>query len=73
MIDPMTLKDLHNYREIWEKSGCQALGVRLTAPQAAALRWELHQLYGQDPGPRLTTLYGLEVLQTDAEAFSLED
>lgn len=70
--NPLTLKEILHLREEWEGNGRHALGVRLTPSQAQELRRELHHLYGQDPGPRLTTLYGMEVLQTDAGQFSFE-
>lgn len=67
-----SLKDVKQLKLQFEADGRQALGIRLTAAQAEALRRELHHLYGKDPGPRLTTLYGLEVLSVDAPELGFE-
>lgn len=67
-----SLKEVKEWRAKFEADGRQALGIHLTAAQAAALRDELHHLYGKDPGPRLTTLYGMEVLSVDAESLWFE-
>ncbi|MBF0161045.1 MAG: hypothetical protein HQL88_02045 [Magnetococcales bacterium] len=66
--NPLGLEAFKSLKESFEADGSQAVGVHLTPEQAGFLRWELHQLYGTDPGPCLPTLYGLEVLSTDAPA-----
>ncbi|MEO5341424.1 MAG: hypothetical protein H7837_13065 [Magnetococcus sp. MYC-9] len=68
--DPLTLEGFKERKEAFEADGRQAIGVHLTAEQAGFLRWELHQLYGTDPGQWLPTLYGLEVLSSDARELS---
>ncbi|MEO5377640.1 MAG: hypothetical protein H7832_07665 [Magnetococcus sp. DMHC-6] len=68
----MTLPEFKHLLEEFEADGRQALGVYLTKEQAVDLRWELYQLYGSDPGPHLTTLYGLGVLATDAPFLRFE-
>ena len=65
-LNPLGLEGFKTLKEAFEADGRQAVGVHLTPDQAGFLRWELHQLYGADPGPCLPTLYGLEVLSTDA-------
>ncbi|MBF0455798.1 MAG: hypothetical protein HQL72_13415 [Magnetococcales bacterium] len=68
----MTLSELKEQKLAFEADGSQAMGVYLTKEQSKALRWELHQLYGFDNGENLTTLYGIEVLDTEAETFRFE-
>ncbi|MBF0123933.1 MAG: hypothetical protein HQL60_01195 [Magnetococcales bacterium] len=69
----MTLSELKQLKDRYEfDGGRQAMGVRLTAAQAADLRWELYQIYGNDPGQSLMTLYGLAVLSTDAPSLQFE-
>lgn len=68
----MTLKEFSALKEDYERDGRQATGVRLTPDQARELRRELAHLYGQDPGERLTTLYGLEVLTIQADRIAFE-
>lgn len=69
----MTLTEFKTLKAAFEKGGRQAMAVHLTPEQAEALRWELHQMYGQDPGPNLTTLYGLEVRSTQASSLWFEE
>ncbi|MBF0181736.1 MAG: hypothetical protein HQM03_17090 [Magnetococcales bacterium] len=66
------LKDLLVLKNAFEADGQHALGVHLTPDWAKELRWELHQYYGKDPGERLTTVYGMEVLSLDAEEVRFE-
>lgn len=68
----ITMAEIKHQKELFEADGRQALGIRLTATQAAELRHELHHYYGKDPGPRLTTLYGMEILSIEAPALSFE-
>lgn len=68
----MTLHELKTLKETFEQDGRQATGVRLTADQAADCRWELHQLYGYDPGEYLTPLYGLEIVSIQAETLQFD-
>jgi len=60
------LHELKALKEQYEAENRFCMGVHLPADVAAKIRRELHLLYGQDPGVGLTTLYGLEVLSTDA-------
>jgi hypothetical protein len=46
--------------------------VHLPADIARSIRRELLQLYGQDPGEGLTTLFGIEVLSTSAPEIKFE-
>ncbi|MBF0609676.1 MAG: hypothetical protein G8345_01555 [Magnetococcales bacterium] len=69
----MTLKELKALKEEFEKDGRQAMAVYLTSEQAKELRWEIHQLYGFDPGEMLTTLYGMSVAAIDAPTFRFEE
>lgn len=68
----MNLKEFRALKEEYERDGRQAAGVRLTRAQAEQLRRELAHLYGQDPGERLTTLYGIEVVTIDADHCAFE-
>lgn len=68
----VNIKQVLAQKTTFEANGRQALGVHLTSELTKALRWELHQYYGSDPGERLTTLYGLEILSCDAPALSFE-
>ena len=58
--------NLRRSRSSLRRKTVSAWGVHLPADVAAKIRRELHLLYGRDPGEGLTTLYGLEVLSTDA-------
>ena len=69
----MTLQELKQLKDQFEEDGRQAKGVYLTPQQTQSIRWELHQLYGTDPGTHLPTLYGLEVLAMDAEKLRFEE
>ncbi|MBF0176172.1 MAG: hypothetical protein HQL63_04905 [Magnetococcales bacterium] len=69
----MLLKKILSLKESFETDGRQPLGIRLTPAQAKEIRWELHQLYGFDPGPGLMPLYGMEILATDADSMTLEE
>lgn len=68
----MTLDEFKQLKNQFEADGRHATGVYLTSEQAKALRQELHQYYGSDPGEYLTTLYGLEILGIDAEELLFE-
>ena len=68
----LSLKEIKQLKEFFERDGQQATGVHVTREQAHALRRELHQLYGFDPGAELTTFYGVEVLSTNAPMFRFE-
>ena len=63
----ITLKEFTDFKKQFEADGRQATGVWLTPDQAVELRRELYNLYGEDPGDKLMTLYGLEVLSTEAK------
>lgn len=69
----MTLSELKKLKKDFEADGTQALGVSFTKEQSVELRRELHHYYGFDNGENLTTLWGMEVLDTDAESFSFDD
>ncbi|MBF0614433.1 MAG: hypothetical protein G8237_05740 [Magnetococcales bacterium] len=71
-MDTVYLKQVLENKQLFEADGRQALGVHLPAELAKALRWELHQYYGNDPGADLTTLYGIEVLSVDAPEIRFE-
>lgn len=66
------IKDILARKLAYEADGKQAMGVHLPSETAKALRWELHQYYGADPGETLTTLYGMEVLSLDAGEIRFE-
>ena len=68
----MTLSEVKKLKNEFEADGSQAMGVHLTKEQSTELRRELHHLYGFDNGENLTTLYGIEVMSTDADSFSFE-
>lgn len=70
MIDP--LKDLKQRIDEAEVDGSQVMGLHLTPEMTKAIRWELHLMYGKDPGDELTLLYGVEVLSQDADELILE-
>jgi len=55
-----------------EADGSQVIGIHLTAEMAEAIRWELKQMYGSDPGSELTLLFGAAVLSQDADELKLE-
>ena len=60
------LKYLKGLKEEFEENNRFCTGVHLPADIARSIRRELLQLYGQDPGEGLTTLFGIEVLSTNA-------
>ncbi|MES9858587.1 MAG: hypothetical protein ABW166_18575 [Sedimenticola sp.] len=55
-----------------EADGSQVTGIHMTAAMAKAIRWELTQMYGSDPGEDLTLLFGAAVLSQDAAELKLE-
>ncbi|MBF0126270.1 MAG: hypothetical protein HQM02_03575 [Magnetococcales bacterium] len=66
------LKEVYRQKTVYEADGRHAMGVHLTPELAKELRWELHQYYGADPGERLMTIYGMEVLSLDAPVLRFE-
>ncbi|MBF0628876.1 MAG: hypothetical protein HQL91_11730 [Magnetococcales bacterium] len=66
------VKAILTQKTLFEADGRQALGVHLTPELTKAVRWELHQYYGADPGEQLTTLYGMEILSLDAPTLRFE-
>jgi hypothetical protein len=60
------LHELKALKEQYEAKNRFCMGVHLPADLAAKIREELHLMYGHDPGEDLMTLYGIEVLSTDA-------
>jgi hypothetical protein len=70
--NPLSLVAFEQLKEKAEEEGRQVVGVHLTPDQAGFLRWELHQLYGKDPGETLPTLYGVEVLSSNAQELRFE-
>lgn len=73
MAKPPAITALMRLRAAFEGDDRLASGVHLPADVAAAIRWELHLMYGFDPGVDLMTLYGMEVLSTDATAVRFEE
>jgi|TARA_Y100000294_G_scaffold134069_1_gene126661 hypothetical protein len=69
----VTLKELKILIHEFEKNGKHCMGVNLPENIAIELRRELHQLYGKDPGENLPTLFGVEVLSTNAPTLSFEE
>ncbi len=55
-----------------EADGSQVIGIHLTAEMTKAIRWELTQMYGSDPGEDLTLLFGAAVISQDADELKLE-
>ncbi len=68
----LSMAEIKRLKERFEADGRQATGIHVTTEQARELRRELHQLYGFDPGPALSTFYGVEVLSTDATELRFE-
>ncbi|MFQ5586318.1 MAG: hypothetical protein ACE5GF_05800 [Thermodesulfobacteriota bacterium] len=68
-----TLKEFKRLKEEFEAKNRFCMGVHLPADIAKKIRRELHQLYGKDPGDGLTTLFGIEVLSTDAPEIKFEE
>ncbi len=67
------IKELKRLKEAFEAEHHSCMGVHLTADIAEKIRRELHSLYGQDPGEGLTTLFGIEVLSTNAHEIKFEE
>ena len=67
-----TLKQIKALKEEFEEKNRFCMGVHLPTDIARSIRRELFQLYGQDPGEGLTTLFGIEVLSTDAPKIKFE-
>ncbi|MBF0444053.1 MAG: hypothetical protein HQL68_00570 [Magnetococcales bacterium] len=68
----MTIDEIKDLKNAFEADGSQAMGVYLTKAQATELRHELHLYYGFDNGENLTTLFGMEVMDIDAESFKID-
>ena len=66
------VNELKKMIEQAEADGSQVIGIHLTAEMAKAIRWELTQMYGSDPGDELTLLFGAAVLSQDADELKLE-
>ena len=66
------LHELKALKEQYEAENRFCMGVHLPADFAVKIRRELHIMYGHDPGAGLTTLYGIEVLSTDAPKIKFE-
>lgn len=64
--------ELKKQIDLAEQDGSQVIGIHLTPEMAKAIRWELTQMYGSDPGEELTLLFGAEVISQDAEELKLD-
>jgi len=73
MGKPPAITEVMRLRGAFEGSDRLASGVHLPADVAAEIRWEFHLMYGFDPGAELMTIFGLEVLSTDAPAIRFEE
>lgn len=69
----MLLKEIKALKEKFEADGRHCMGIHLTVEMAEKLRKELHHYYGRDPGEGLMTLFGVEVLSTDAPELKFEE
>jgi len=67
-----TLNELKKKIDEVEADGTQVIGINLTAEMTKAIRWELTQMYGSDPGEDLTLLFGTAVISQDADELKLE-
>ncbi|MES9903694.1 MAG: hypothetical protein ABW168_13600 [Sedimenticola sp.] len=67
-----TVDELKKRMDEAEADGSQVMGIYLTAGMAKAIRWELKQMYGSDPGEDLTLLFGAAVLSQDAPELKFE-
>jgi hypothetical protein len=56
----------------FEADGTQVIGIHLTPEMTKAIRWELHLMYGKDPGDDLVLLFGAAVLSQDADELRFE-
>ncbi|MBF0381497.1 MAG: hypothetical protein HQL69_10790 [Magnetococcales bacterium] len=68
----MTIEEIKKLKNEFEADGSQAMGVYLTKAQAVELRQELYLYYGFDNGENLTTLFGMEVMDVNAESFKID-
>ncbi|MGD2062192.1 MAG: hypothetical protein PVF51_01275 [Nitrospirota bacterium] len=73
MATPPAIAAVMRLREAFEGGGRLASGVHLPADVAAEIRREFHLMYGFDPGAELMTIYGLEVLSTNAPTIRFEE
>lgn len=69
----MLLDEIKVLKEKYEANGRHCMGIHLTKEMAEKLRRELHHYYGEDPGMSLMTLFGLEVLSTNAAELKFEE
>ena len=69
----MLLDEIKAQKEKFEANGRHCMGIHLTKEMAVKLRKELHHYYGKDPGMSLMTLFGVEVLSTNAAALKFEE
>lgn len=67
------LTEIKRLKEEFEADGSHCMGIHLTADLAVKVRKELHDYYGRDPGEPLMTLFGAEILTTDASELSFEE
>ena len=68
-----TLTMIKKEKEAFEAEGRHCMGICLTADLAEKVRRELHSYYGRDPGEQLMTLFGAEVVSTDAPELKFEE
>jgi hypothetical protein len=64
--------ELKRQIDLAEQDGSQVIGIHLTPAMAQAIRWELTQMYGSDPGEELTLLFGAAIITQDAEELKLD-
>ncbi len=67
------LTEIKRLKEEFEADGSHCMGIHLTTDLAAEVRKELHDYYGRDLGEPMMTLFGAEVLSTDAPEISFEE
>jgi len=67
------LHEIKARKEAFEQEVGHCMGIRLTPEMAAQVREELHRYYGRDPGEALMTLFGAEVVCTDADELGFEE
>lgn len=68
-----SLSMIKKLKEEFEADGRHCMGIHLPAELAAKVRHELHYYYGRDPGEQLMTLFGAEVVSTDAPELKFEE
>lgn len=67
------LAKIKKLKEEFEADGKHCMGIHLTPELAARVRHELRHYYGRDPGEQLMTLFGAEVVSTDAKELIFEE